>query len=97
MGRALDSALSYAEKGLALSPGKFDSARLLIVEARAYLLAPGVGGLEKSMGLYRQVRRHFPNFSPETMLNQLVFLREAGAKKTVAMERVEEFLKAEGK
>lgn len=91
--RLLDSALFYAGKGLALSPDRFDSARLLLVEARAYLLEPD--GLEKSMALYRLVVHNFPEFTKQSMLTQLGYLREAGERRNPALQRVEEYLHAE--
>jgi hypothetical protein len=90
-GHALDSALYYADLGLALDPVAFDSARLLVVKARAYLLQPD--GLERSMAIYQQVRSRYPDLTREALLRQLQFLREAGERQTAAMEKVEEYLK----
>jgi WD40 repeat protein len=94
-GHLIDSALFYAEKGLALSTDQFDSARFLLVEARAYLLQPE--GLDKSLALYRQVRQHYPDFTRQMMLNQLVYLRDAGERRNLALQRVEEFIKKDEK
>ncbi|HZE83107.1 MAG TPA: WD40 repeat domain-containing protein, partial [Puia sp.] len=90
-GNALDSAIYYADKGLALSPAKMDSAKLMIVKARAYLLRPD--GLDTSRGLYRRVMDHFPNFTREAMLLQLQRLRNAGAQETGNIRSIEELLK----
>lgn len=91
---AADSAVYYSERGLSLSPVPYDSARLLIVEACAYMLEPE--GSERCMALCRQVRHSYPHSSAR-MLNELTYLRESGAKRTSAMEKVEEFLRTEEK
>ncbi|HMH23414.1 MAG TPA: hypothetical protein VK563_16625 [Puia sp.] len=88
---ALDSAVFYADQGLALSPAKLDSAKLLIVKARAYLLQPD--GLDKAMALYRRVRTEFPQLFKETMLRQLQYMKDAGAQESGNIQRAEEFLK----
>lgn len=92
---ALDKAIEYADKGLTLGPDKFDSARLLLVKARAYLLQPG--GLANSMALYRQVLNKFPFFTRETMLKQLQLLADAGARREGQLAGVEALLKQKAK
>jgi len=92
-GKALDSALYYADKGLALSPGKFDSARCLIIKARAYLLQED--GMGKAMDLYRLVKSRFPELSRGSMLSQLQYLKDAGFRDAGRIRRVEEVLKQE--
>ncbi|HUB61116.1 MAG TPA: WD40 repeat domain-containing protein [Puia sp.] len=94
-GHLLDSTLFYAREALALRPDPFDSARLLLVEARAYLLQPGA--LEKSLALYRQVRQHYPDFTTKMMLSSLGYLKEAGERKDPALLKVEEYLKKDEK
>ena len=87
----LEKAILSADKALSLNPSAFDSARILIVKARAYLLEPG--NFDKSFELYRLVSQHFPQLSKATMLNQLLLLKEAGFRENESYKKIEEFLK----
>jgi hypothetical protein len=90
-GGATDSALLVADKGLALMPNKFDSARFLLIKARAWLLKPG--GTERSLALYREIRERFTGMTREAMLRQLDLLQRAGWHDKESMRRVREILK----
>ena len=88
--KALDSAISYADRGISMATFKYDIATFLVVKARAYLLQEN--GLEKALELYGQVVKDYSElFTKETMLFQLKRLSEAGAT-TPNISRVEEFL-----
>lgn len=88
--KALDSAIYFADKGLALSPGAFDLATFLVVKARAYLLQND--GLPKALELFEKVIRDYPEFRKENMLQQLQLLREAGADE-LKIAKAEEFIR----
>ncbi len=88
---ALDSAIYIADKGLAFMPDRYDSARLLVVKARALLLKPGE--LERALAIYREVKGWSDGFPTESMLKQLDYLKMAGARKEEEFRRVEELLK----
>lgn len=87
---ALDSAFYYADKGLALTTLRYDTATFLVVKARAFLLREN--GLDKALELYGQVMKDYSAYiSKETMLSHLKRLREAGAT-TLNISKAEEFL-----
>ncbi len=88
--KALDSAIYYADKGISLFPGTYDLASFLVIKARAYLLQND--GLSKALELYDKVKRDYPEFRKETMLQQLQLLREAGADEQ-KISKAEEFIK----
>ncbi len=87
---ALDSALYYADTGLAMTTRRTDSARLLIIKARAYLLQNN--GLENASKLYRQVKETFPEISVEAMEQQLKNLKMAGARNVDDIDAIIRFL-----
>jgi hypothetical protein len=88
--KALDSAMYYADKGISLSPGDFDHANFLFIKANAYLLQND--SLEKALEIYDRVKRDYPEFRKETMLDQLKRLREAGADEE-KISKAEEFIR----
>lgn len=90
---ALDSVFYYADKGLSLSPDtKFLQARFFIMKARAWLLKEN--GWEEARKLYSLVKEQYPELTKKSMLAQLQYLKDAGAKNPNIF-KADEFLNKE--
>jgi hypothetical protein len=86
----LDSALNYADIGLAMTSRRYDSARLLIIKARAYLLQDS--GYSKALQLYTLVKAEYPEMEAGGMEQQLINLKGAGARNPGDIDEIIKFL-----